>query len=66
MAEHQHVSGAGGESCETFLARAGRDGLLDAAALQWVMGYLTGRIVARSKPRRAFEGPEGIARRLVI
>ncbi|MBK9589000.1 MAG: hypothetical protein IPO50_10755 [Sphingomonadales bacterium] len=62
-AAKKRIGGAGGESCTSFLNRSGKDGLSDTAALQWALGYLTGRSVATDKIHRAFEGPEGIAKR---
>lgn len=59
----RHIAGAGGEACRVFVGRAGSHGLGDHAALQWVMGYLTGRSTAGSISVRhkSFRGPEGIA-----
>lgn len=65
-AQPKRIGGAGGESCISFLNRSGKDGLSDTAALQWALGYLTGRSVATDKIHRAFEGPEGIARTLHV
>lgn len=63
-AQSKRIGGAGGESCASFLNRSGKDGLSDTAALQWVLGYLSGRSVATDKIHRPFEGPDGIAKPL--
>ena len=56
------LSGAGAETCSHFLHRGTRASH-DRPALQWVMGYLTGRAVATSEgaSHKSFRGPEGIA-----
>ena len=56
------ASGAGGQTCASFVRHAGRQGLADRPALQWVLGYLTGRGHADPvPPHMAFRGPEGVA-----
>ena len=55
------LRGAGGESCQTFLHKAGPSGLSDSAANQWVMGYLTGRLAAQPNAQHyPFAGSEDI------
>ena len=56
------IAGVGGKTCASFVRHAGRQGLADRQALQWVLGYLTGRAHADpATPHLAFRGPEGIA-----
>lgn len=56
---------AGAETCAQFLERSGRDGLSDIPALQWTIGYLTGRTEIDHAVEGAwFGGTEGIALKL--
>lgn len=56
-----HLTGAGAQSCADFVEKAGPDGLSEPAALQWALGYITGRASTPNTLHRAFTGPEGIA-----
>jgi hypothetical protein len=60
------LESAGAESCQTFLHKAGPNGLKDNAANQWVLGYLTGRVAAEPNARHyRFDGPEAIIASIV-
>lgn len=65
LVAESRVTGAGAQTCVSFVRRAGPEGLSDPAALQWVLGYLTGHVAASDKPHRPFTGPEGIALELL-
>lgn len=60
------LNGAGGLSCRVldFLGKArSPDG---RAALQWSLGYLTGRVQSGTgEPHRRFAGPDGIAAEII-
>jgi hypothetical protein len=55
------VIGAGAQTCASFVQQSGPNGMADAASLQWVLGYLTGRATATNAWHRSLSGPEGIA-----
>jgi hypothetical protein len=59
----QRLSGAGAESCSVFLQRITANTSGNRPALQWVMGYLTGRTEALpdGAVHKPFRGPDGIA-----
>lgn len=54
------VSGA--PPCTAFLRQAGSDGRSDPVSLQWVLGYIAGRVAAAREVHRPIPEPEDVAR----
>ena len=63
-AEGPPLKGAGAQFCSTALRHGGG---IDPAAVQWVMGYLNGRLSAPGPvpPHKAFGGPDRIRATLI-
>jgi hypothetical protein len=61
------LSGAGAASCQVLATAAASRTPAGHAAVQWALGYLTGRIESGSNTEhKAFHGPDGIARDLIV
>ena len=57
----ERLSGAGAQSCAVLMTPASSEMPDGRAAIQWALGYLTGRYqAAPSEPHRPFHGPDGI------
>lgn len=64
LAHHIRVDGAGGFSCQIFAERIATS--RQAAAIQWTIGYLSGRITADPGAwHRDFRGTDGITHAVI-
>lgn len=62
----QRLSGAGALSCRVLDSPAKARLAEGRAALQWSLGYLTGRVQSgAAEPHRRFTGPDGIAAKII-
>lgn len=63
---HGRLSGAGASSCRVLESTAASRKPAGHAAVQWALGYITGRVVYDPNVKhRPFHGPDGIVRDLV-